>query len=381
MSEGFDVIVIGGGIAGASLAAELAAHRRVLLVERESQPGYHTTGRSAALLTPFYGNAIVRSLNLAGGRWYAAPPEGFADVPLLGPRGTVYLGREEDADIVALEVEKVRALGGTAEVIDGATVRQMMPILRPEWAVHCWLDRSAADMEVGAILQGYLRLLRRRDGRIRTDAEVDGIERAWDGWRVRLRSGDVSAPVIVNAAGAWADTVAAMAGLGPLGITPMRRTAVIVEAPGHDTRRWPSVADVRETWYAKPEGGKLMCSPADETPSEPCDAQPEELDIAICVDRVQRALDLEIRRIEHSWAGLRSFAPDRTPVCGFDPRAEGFFWLAGQGGYGIMTAPALAAIGAHLITGAIRPEWLGQVDPQALGPQRLLQPERSDRLS
>jgi D-arginine dehydrogenase len=371
--ESFDVIVMGGGIAGASAGAALADTRRVLLLERESQPGYHTTGRSAALLTPFYGNATVRALNLAGGRWYAEPPQGFADVPLLGQRGELYVGRAEDRHLIEEGADSARRAGGTAEPLDGAGARAIVPSLRPEWVAHAWYDASAKDMEVGAILQGFLRQLRHRGGIVRTDAEVLGIARGGEGWIVSTRAAEVTAPVIVNASGAWADIVAGLAGLAPLGIVPKRRTAIIVEAPqGQDSRHWPGVLDVRETWYMKPEAGKLMCSPGDETPSEPCDAQPDELDIATCVERVQEAVDIAIRRIEHRWAGLRCFASDRTPVAGFDPRAEGFFWLAGQGGYGIMTAPTLAAITAHLVASTPLPGWVGDHDLTALAPSRLL---------
>lgn len=378
--ETFDVIVIGGGIAGASSAAALAESRRVLLLERESQPGYHTTGRSAALFTPFYGNAAVRALNHAGGRWYVSPPEGFAEVPLLGPRGGLYVGRAEDRHLIEREVDDARRSGAKAELLDGAGARAFVPSLRPEWVAHAWYDEDAADMDVGAILQGFLRQLRHRGGIIRTDAEALALRRGGEGWTVSTGRGEVTAPVLVDAGGAWADAVAGLAGLAPLGIEPKRRTAIIIDAPqGQDVRGWPATADVRETWYFKPEAGKLMCSPADETPSDPCDAQPEELDIAICVDHVQQAVDIDIRRIEHSWAGLRCFAPDRTPVVGFDPRTEGFFWLAGQGGYGIMTAPALAAIAAHLIAGTALPAWMGEHDLAALAPHRLLRADTPDR--
>lgn len=367
--ERFDVVVIGGGIAGASAAAELAAEHRVLLLEREDRPGYHTTGRSAALLTPFYGNDVVRALNRAGARWYRDPPPGFAETPLIAPRGELYVGREQDREMVDAEVERARAAGAPAERLDRATILAMVPALRPEWAAHGWYDASAADMEVATILHGFLRLLHRRGGQVRTDAEVLGLDRGGGGWEVILRDGTVSAAVIVNAAGAWADAVAALAGLAPLGIKPLRRTAIIVAPPaGHDIARWPGVADIAETWYVKPDAGKLLCSPADETLSEPCDAQPDELDVAICADRVQAALAIEIRRIEHRWAGLRCFARDRTPVVGFDPRAKGFFWLAGQGGYGIMTAPVLATLTACLVAGRQRPAWLAGIDTAALAP-------------
>lgn len=366
-----DVAVIGGGIAGASAAAELAAERRVLLLEREGQPGYHTTGRSAALLTPFYGNAVVRALNLAGARWYRQPPADFTDTPLLRPRGELYVGREQDRDLVDAEVDKARAVGAPAERLDRAAIRAKVPALRAEWAAHGWFDASAADMDVAAILQGFLRRLRRRGGEVRIAAEVLGLERSGEGWSITLRDGRVRAAMVVDAAGAWADPIAALAGLPPLGIAPLRRTAIIVAPPvGHAIADWPGVADIAETWYVKPDAGKLLCSPADETPSEPCDAQPDELDVAICADRVQQAFDIEIRRIEHRWAGLRCFAPDRTPVVGFDPLVEGFFWLAGQGGYGIMTAPVLATLTACLIAGRELPGWLAGIDPAALAPDR-----------
>lgn len=378
-SERFDVIVIGGGIAGTSAAAELAADRRVLLLEREGQPGYHTTGRSAALLTPFYGNATVRMLNLAGARWYRAPPPEFADTPLVAPRGELYIGRDGDRDLVDEEVEKAKAAGAPAERLHGDAIQAMVPALRPEWSAHGWYDASAADMDVAAILQGFLRRLRSRGGIVRTDGEALALSHGTGGWTIVTHTGEITAPVIVNAAGAWADRIAALAGLEPLGIAPLRRTAIIVAPPhGYDTAGWPGVADIRESWYFKPDGGRLMCSPADETPSEPCDAQPDELDIAICADRVQQALTIDIRRIEHSWAGLRCFVPDRTPVVGFDARAEGFFWLAGQGGYGIMTAPVLAAISAHLVADHPLPDWLGPVDVDALRPARLTARERTE---
>ena len=370
-----DVIVIGGGIAGASAAAEIAAARRVILLERESQPGYHTTARSAALLTPYYGTATVRGLNLAGGRFYAEPPQGFAEVPLLAPRGELYIGRKGEEHLVDEEADRARSLGGDAEILGVDATLAMVPILRREWIGAVWYDASAADMDVGAILQGYIRLLRHRGGELRTDAEALALSRAGDGWAVTTPKGIVRAPVVVNAAGAWADTIADMAGVGGLGVQPMRRTMVIVAPPpGHDTRRWPGCADVREKdgWYFKADAGRLMCSPADETPSEPCDAQPDELDIAITIDRVQQAADLPVRRVEHSWAGLRSFSPDRTPIVGFDPRSEGFFWLAGQGGFGIMTAPSLSTITAHLVAGVPLPRWLGEHDLAKLAPDRFI---------
>lgn len=369
----YDVVVIGAGMAGASAAAFLAPHRRVLLVERESQPGYHTTGRSAALLTPHYGNAVVRRLNLAGATFYREPPPGFADAPLLRPRGALSIARRDDLDLLEEEYGKARAADPATERLDPAAARALVPLLRADYVAGAFLDPAAADMDVAAILQGFLRTLRRDGGEIAADAELIALSRDGGAWRIELRDRTVLADIVVDAAGAWADPVAALAGLTPLGIQPKRRTAMLIDAPsGHEPRRWPAVANLPETFYVKPDAGKLLCSPADETPDRPSDAQPDEMDVAVCVERVQEAFELEIRRIDHSWAGLRCFAPDRTPVVGFDPRAEGFFWLAGQGGYGIMAAPALAGLTAQLIAGAEPPGWLEGVDTDALAPARLL---------
>jgi D-arginine dehydrogenase len=318
---------------------------------------------------------VVRALNLAGAAFYGNPPADFAAVPLLSPRGALYVAGEEDRALLAAELEWARGLCPEVRAVTTAEALAMVPALRPEAALAAYLDPTAADMDVAAILDACLRLLRQRGGQVETGAEVLGLAADGEGWRVTTPRGDRQAAVVVNAAGAWADTLAGMAGLAPLGIEPRRRTAIIVDPSPHDARRWPAVADVAERWYVKPEAGKLMASPADATPAPPTDVQPEELDVAICVERIEGALDLRVRRVEHRWAGLRSFAPDATPVVGFDPRARGFFWLAGQGGYGIMTAPVLAALSAKLIAGVPRPVWAEGIDPLALAPARLLQPQ------
>jgi D-arginine dehydrogenase len=248
-------------------------------------------------------------------------------------------------------------------------------LLKPGYVAAGMLDPTLVDLDVGTILAGFLKGARARGAVLRTDARIEELGRDGAGWRVALADCEVGGDVVVDAAGAWADAVAELAGLAPLGIVPKRRTAIIVPAPaGVATEGWPLVADVGEEWYLKPDAGRLLCSPADQTPSPPCDAQPEELDVAICVERIQEAFAFEIRRVENRWAGLRSFAADKTPVAGFDPRAPGFFWLAGQGGYGIQTAPALAMLAAALITGAALPERLAAagVEPGALDPARLL---------
>lgn len=368
----FEVIVVGGGIAGVSAAAALARTRRTLLIERESQPGYHTTGRSAALYTPHYGVPVVRQLNLAGGAFYRDPPPGFADHPLLTPRGAMYIAAGDGLDLHEAEYAAARAADPAVSRLSPDAARDLVPILRPGYLAAAFLDPAAADMDVNSILQGFLRQLRALGGTIVTDAHVTGIERRDGLWRVALGERTLAAPALVNAAGAWADPIAALAGLPALGIEPRRRTALIVDPPaGADIARWPAVANLPETFYFKPDAGRLMCSPADETPDLPGDAQPDEMDIAVCVERVQAACDLPVQRIARSWAGLRSFAPDRTPVAGFEPGRDGFFWLAGQGGYGIMTAPALAAITAHLVAGAALPANLAALDLARLSPARL----------
>ncbi len=370
-----DVIVIGAGIAGASAACELAATRSVLLVEREDQPGYHTTGRSAALYLKSYGNAQIRALTLASEPFYTTSPEGFSEAPMLTPRGAMLIARQDQQDLLTAELDQARRFVPSARRLGVEEALELVPSLRADYLAGAMLDPDAQDMDVGAILGGYLRGFRRRGGQLVTGAEVQALTREGGLWAIVTREQRWTAPVIVNAAGAWADELAALAGLGPLGLVPKRRTAFLVDPPaGAEIRRWPMVCDVAEQFYFKPDAGKLLCSPADETPSPPTDAQPEEMDVAIAVDRIQQALAIDIRRIEHRWAGLRTFAADKTMVCGFDARAQGFFWLAGQGGYGIQTAPAMAALTAALVRGEPVPAPLRQagVEVEALSPARLL---------
>lgn len=371
--ERFDVVILGAGIAGASLAWALAPERRVLLLEEEHQPGYHSTGRSAATLHRSYGNALVRALTAASAPFYLDPPQGFAEVPLARPLGILMVARADQLDALEAEIERSRRFVEGVRRLDTAGCLVLVPALRPERVAAGMHDPSMLDLDVGAIHQAFLKGARARGAVLRADAGLRGIERGTGGWRLTLRDGEVGGAVLVNAAGAWADAVAERAGLAPLGIVPKRRTAIVVPPPdGLAVAGWPMVADVEEEWYVKPDAGRLLCSPADETPCPPCDAQPEELDVAICVDRIEAAFDLQIRRVESRWAGLRSFARDKTPVVGSDPRAEGFFWLAGQGGYGIQTAPALGALAAALIAGEPLPPQLAGIDPEALAPRRLL---------
>jgi D-arginine dehydrogenase len=350
LAETADVLVVGAGMAGAAAAAHLAADRRVVLLERESQPGYHSTGRSAALFTETYGNRAIRILTGAGRAFYEAWADGFAENPILKPRGALMFalpGQKAELDAAWKDLS---SLDPRVRRLDAAEACAMVPVLRPEQVLGAVLEPDAMDIDVHELHQGYLRLLRRHGGRLVTDAEVPSLAHEGDAWTVRTSAGAFAAPIVVNAAGAWADVLAGVAELPPIGLIPKRRTALTVAPPaGSDTGTWPMTLDVGETFYFKPDAGRLLVSPADETPVEPCDVQPDELDVAIAIDRLMRATTIDVTRVERKWAGLRSFVADKTTVCGFDPLAEGFFWLAGQGGYGIQTAEAMARCAVSLI--------------------------------
>ena len=366
-----DVVVIGAGIAGASLAAELASRRQVVLLEMEEHAGYHTTGRSAAVFAEGYGNAVVRALTRASRPFLAAPPRGVAEHPLLVPRGWMFVGRDDQLEHLA---QLEREIAGTLRAISPAEAIARAPILRREYVVGALWDETAMDVDVHALHHGFLRLLRAAGGELVTSARVRGLDRAGGAWRVDTERGTFEAPLVVNAAGAWADEVGRLAGAMRIGLVPMRRTIVLLDPPaGVELARWPLVIDAEEEFYFKPESGKILASPADETPSPPCDAHADDLDVAIAVDRLTRACDLEVRHIPRRWAGLRSFVADRTPVAGFDPGAEGFFWFAGQGGFGIQTAPALARLGAAIALGDAVPDDLtaAGVSARDVAPGRL----------
>lgn len=342
-----DIIVIGGGIAGVSAAAMLANDAKVVLIEAEPQLGYHATGRSAAIFIRNYGNDVLRALNAL-----SAPvlqePIGILDRSLLSPRGQMLIAGEDELDTL-----ETYAKGATG--LKHLTARQavdLVPMLRREKIAAAIIEPDAQDIDVDRMLQGYARLLRERGGLAVKGAVVIEICRIHDCWRVSTATDTWSAPIVVNAAGAWADTVALMAGLVPIGIQPMRRSAVLLNAPyGYQIEAWPLVASASEEWYAKPDAGRLLVSPADEDPVTAHDAWPDDIVIAEGLHRFEQAVTIPITRPTHSWAGLRSFSADRTPVVGYDPSTNGFFWLAGQGGYGVQTAPALAAICAALCVG------------------------------
>lgn len=373
--EHYDTVIIGAGLAGASLACALAERRRVLLIEQESRPGYHSTGRSAATLHRSYGNATVRALTAASAPFFLTPPTDFASVPLSQPRGLLIVAGHDRLAALAAEHQMSRRFVAEIERLGTGECLAHVPSLRRERVAGGLYDPTLLDLDVDAILRGFLKGAASRGAALRCGAALRAIARGPDGWRLDLDQDSVGGAILINAAGAWADAVAELAGLPPLGIVPKRRTAIIVPAPdGVAVEGWPMIHEVTEAWYVKPDAGRLLGSPADQTPSPACDAQPEELDVAICVDHLEQAFDFPVRRVLSRWAGLRCFAPDKSPVVGFDPRAPGFYWLAGQGGYGIQTAPALAALATAQITGEPPPAWLPAPPPvdEALAPGRLL---------
>lgn len=370
----FDIAVIGAGIAGATAACELAARARVVLVERESAPGYHSTGRSAALLTENYGNETIRRLTIASRRFFERPPDGFADHPLLSERGVLWIARPDQQAELAAALEAGRALVPSIHAVGVAEASRLCSGLRPEYLGAAVLEPDAMDLDVDAILQAFLREFRRRGGTLLTSAEVSLLARDGAGWRIQAGGESLGATIVVNAAGAWCDVVGRLAGARPIGLVPRRRTAITFDAPpGMDPRRWPVVIDVDEHFYFKPEAGRILGSPADETPVPPCDARPDDIDVAEAVDRIERAAAVSVTRIQAKWAGLRSFVSDKSPVVGADPDLPGFFWLAGQGGYGVMTSPAMARITAGLVLGGRIPEDLAAIglDATDLSPARL----------
>lgn len=350
--ESVDVCIIGGGMGGASVAYFLAPHASVLLLEREEHLAYHSTGRSAALYSPQYGSVLIRRLTRATGPFLLSPPAGFTETPILRDRGFVTVGRADQQEQLQQTLSIAAASGWELQRLSATEARALVPSLRDEAVAWGLLDATAMDMDVELMLQGYLRGARAHGMRSMTSQVVTSIERDGDHWLLRTPSVEVRCKVVVNAAGPWADEIAGLAGIAPLGLIPHRRTAFIFDAPdGVVTTRWPMVVDADELFYFKPEGGRLLGSLAEEVPSPPCDAQPDDYDVAVAVDRIEQVLDFSIQKVARSWTGLRTFGPDRDPVSGFDASAPGFFWHAGLGGYGIQTSAALGEFAASAILG------------------------------
>lgn len=344
-----DCIVIGAGIAGASAAAFIAADRRTVLVEAEEAAGYHTTGRSAALWILNYGPADVRAVTAASRAFFEAPPEGFSEARLWSPRDVLYMQGADDPGAA----DAAMAAGIGLRAISVAAARALVPAIREGAVTAALVESGTFDLDVAALHQGFLAQLRRQGGTLALRSRTMRIERRSGLWEVEVTGGArLRAPVLVNAAGAWGDEVAAQAGVRPVGLIPKRRTGVIIDPAPWQPADWPALMDARESWYGKPEARtRLMISPADATPTHAHDVQPDELDVAIAVDRMQQMLDIEVRRVERAWAGLRTFAPDGNLCFGFAPDAPGFMWCVGQGGYGIQTSPAAGRLVADLVAG------------------------------
>ncbi|MBB1520050.1 NAD(P)/FAD-dependent oxidoreductase [Aquipseudomonas guryensis] len=372
-----EYLIIGAGIAGASTGYFLAAHGKTILLERESQPGYHSTGRSAALYTVAYGTPQVRALTAASRAFLDQPPAGFSDHPLLSPRGELVVDFSGDPDELQRQYESGKASVPDMRLLDADQACALVPVLRRDKVQGAMLDPSAADIDTDALHQGFLRGIRQQDGEIHCQREVDSIEQTAEGWLVRCGEQQYRARVLINAAGGWCDQIAQLAGVAPIGLIPKRRAAFTFLPPeGIDSHTWPCLVDLHEAFYFKPDAGQLLGSPANADPVEPHDVQPEELDIALGIYQIEEHTTLSIRRPQHTWAGLRSFVADGDLVGGYDPQVDGFFWVAAQGGYGIQTSAAMGEACAALIRRQPLPERFTAFGLSAamLSPDRLRSP-------
>jgi D-arginine dehydrogenase len=369
-----DYIIIGGGIAGAAIGYWLAPHARVILLEQESQPGYHSTGRSAALYFESYGPPQVRALTCASRAFFENPPAGFTDHPILTPRGALMVAGEGQEALLDEHDAIVRSVSARAARLDAVQTCELVPALRRERVLGAVYEPDASDIDVHALHQGYLRGLRASGGQVFCDAPVSSMMFEDGKWHVNAGNRLIEAPVVVNAAGAWCDVIGAMAGAEPIGLVPKRRSAFTFAPPeGLDTTHWPMFIGVDESYYVKPDAGLLLGSPANADPVDPHDVQAEELDIALAIDRIETMTTLTIRRPRHVWAGLRSFVADGSLVGGFDSKLPGFFWAAGQGGYGIQSSAAAGELYAALLRGIPIPSHIASfgADLEQLSPSRL----------
>ena len=378
MHSSTDFVVIGAGIAGASAAYFLAQQgHRVTLLERESQPGYHSTSRSAAMFMECYGNDQVRALTRASRAFLNHPPAGFTEYPLLQPRGCLTVAAPENVNRLPEVWNTLRPYAPNLQQLTTEQACTKVPVLRPERVAGAIYDPDAADLDANALHQGFLRGARQQGAQLVCDADVTAAHYQSDQWHITTASGHTySSPVVLNAAGAWADIVAELAGVPPIGLQPCRRSAFTLNAPeDYDIHTWPMVDDINEQWYFKPDAGQLLASPANVDPVHPHDVQPEEIDIATGIWHLEENTTLHIRRPTHTWAGLRSFVSDKSLVCGFAPDAPGFFWVAGQGGYGIQTSVAMGMASAALASGQPLPDNLVHegLTVAALSPARLLE--------
>lgn len=365
----FDIVIVGAGIAGASLAAEIAGHRTVLLLEAESQPGYHSTGRSAAFWDEIYGGPLVQPLTTASGPFLANPPANFHDGPLMHRRGALHVGTDNHAGFASNMLADFARSGVNIEVAKSEILERLVPGIRSEWSHGLW-EPTCCDIDVAALHASYLRQAARLGARLSCNSRLQRADWRNSCWHIDAGDGGYTARTLVNAAGAWADNIAGIAGVSKLGIQPYRRTIAQLSVSPAAAADMPLVIALDGSFYFKPDaGGKLWLSPHDETATPACDVAPDELDVAMAIDRLQQAVDWDVKRVEHKWAGLRSFAPDRLPVIGPDPTTPAFFWLVGQGGFGIQTAPAVAKLAASMLVSDILPP--ANIDESLYHPDRL----------
>ena len=369
MPNASDILIIGGGVAGLSAAAALSKHAKVTVLEAEEQLGFHSSGRSATMLHYALGDRLVRSLTRASRAFFQEPPEEFSDVPLGRRMPVLVHARENERQALDALYTEI-SLFAKLERLDERAVHALCPLLKED-VVHGIADLNGIRLDPHALLQGYLRQLRNCGGVLHTGARVAKVEHRSCSWCVTSETGEAySAPVLVNAAGAWADSVADLAQVQRLGLEPKRRTIITFDAPvGTDLDRLPFAKTVGDELYFAPESGRLFASPMDEGPSGPMDAQADEYEVALAAWRMEERTKVKVQQIHSRWAGLRTFAPDRHPVAGFAPDAEGFFWLAGQGGFGLQTSPAMARIVESLIAGEPWP--VADIAPEELSPGRL----------
>lgn len=378
-----DIAIIGGGISGFAaacfLAEDLGDGSRIALIERESQPGYHTTGRSAAMYTEVYGNATIRAMVRAARRFLERPEERYGGRSFLSPRGSLMIAGSDQTGRVAGFLSEMNRPDMLEEVSPDRCL-ELSPALKRDYVAGGVYEPGAMDIDVHSLLQAYVRVFRGLGGQVIADAEVLGLQRRDGVFVIETSAGAHRAGTVVNAGGAWGDEIGRMAGAEPVGLTPKRRTALTFDPPADlPPQSWPLTFDIDEEWYFKPDAGRILASPADETPSPPCDAQPEELDIAVCIDRIETVTSLQVRRPASTWAGLRCFVDDHSPVNGFDDRIEGFYWLVGQGGYGIKTASTMARIATAKIAGKPVPDDVLEfgLDLDTLSVERLRKGDRT----
>jgi D-arginine dehydrogenase len=364
----FDFAIVGAGIAGASLAAQLAEQHRVLLLEAEAQPSYHATGRSAAFWTESYGGPGVQPLTTASGAFLKTPPPEYGTTPFMHARGVINIGEGKDRGLADAMLADFAGSGIKMECVEGAALNQRVPGLRPSWDFGLW-EPDCCDIDVAALHAAYLRVARQNGAKLICNAALSKAKWAQDIWHLDTAAGGFTAKTLINAAGAWADIVAQLAGIKPLGITPFRRTMLQLAVTPKVPDTLPLVIGLDGSFYFKPSaGGRLWLSPHDEGATTPCDAAPEEWDVALAIERLGQVVDWRILKLEHKWAGLRSFAPDRLPVIGRDPQNPAFFWFAGQGGFGIQTAPAAALLAVSLLDEGVKGP--AGVDGVLYGPER-----------